>query len=67
MFDIFTVRTDGIPQHLISIRCLTQAQEMACQLSLLAPGEYFGYFKRTEVVIEPASELDGQITNMANN
>jgi hypothetical protein len=64
MFDIFTTHADGSLQHLMSVRCLTQAQEMACQLSCLVPGEYFGYFERTEDAIEPVSRLEGRIVDL---
>lgn len=50
MFDIFTTDADGSTQVVVSVRYLTQAQEMACQLSCLFRGEYFGYFERIENV-----------------
>ena len=48
MFDMFMAHADGRPKHLMSVGYLIQAQEMARQLSSLIPGEYFGYFERSE-------------------
>lgn len=62
VFDIFTTGADGCPQLMVSVGCLTKAQEMARQLSFLAPGEYFGYFERTGDTVEPVSRLVGQVT-----
>jgi hypothetical protein len=67
MFDIFMAHEDGRPQHLASVRCLTQAQEMARQLSSLIPGEYFGYFERSEEGAGPFSTIGSPIVAMPNN
>jgi hypothetical protein len=37
MFDIFMAHADGRAEHLMSVGYLTQAQEMARQLSYLTP------------------------------
>jgi hypothetical protein len=62
VFDIFTTGADGCPQLMVSVGCLTKAQEMARQLSCLAPRESFGYFERTGDTVEPVSRLAGQVT-----
>ena len=67
MFDIFTTHANGGPQLVVSVSWLTQAQEMACQLSCLVPGEYFGYFERTEDAVEPASRLEGRRVDMVGS
>jgi hypothetical protein len=67
MFDIFMTHADGRPQHLASVRCLTQAQEMAFELSCLVPGEYFGYFERSEDGAGPFSPIGSRIVDMPNN
>ena len=50
MFDIFTTNADGSTELVISVSSLTQAQETAFRLSLLAPGENFAYFQKLEDV-----------------
>ena len=67
MFDIFTTDAGCGPRLVVSVSCLTQAQEMACQLSRLVPGEYFGYFERTEDAVELVSRLEAQRVDMPNN
>jgi hypothetical protein len=67
MFDVFTTHADGSPELVVSVSRLTQAQEMACQLSCLVPGEYYGYFERTEDAVEPVSKLEGRRGDMPNN
>ena len=67
MFDVFTTHADGSPEFVVSVSSLTQAQEMACQLSCLVPGEYYGYFERTEDAVEPVSRLEGRTEDMPNN
>jgi hypothetical protein len=62
MFDVFMTHSDGRAQHLMSVRCLAQAQEMARELSCLVPGEYFGYFEHTEDDITFVSQSEGLIT-----
>jgi hypothetical protein len=60
MFDIFTTHADGSPQFVVSVKLLMQAQEMACQLSYVVPGEYFGYFERTQDAVASVSRLEGR-------
>jgi hypothetical protein len=67
MFDIFMAQADGRPQHLASVRCLTQAQEIARQLSSLIPGGYFGYFECSEDGADLFSTIGSRIVNMPNN
>lgn len=67
MFDVFMAHADGRPEHLMSVGYLTQAQEMARQLSCLAPGEYFGYFERGEHGADPFSTIESRIVDMPNN
>ena len=67
MFDIFTTHADGRSQLVISVKCLTQAREMACQLSCLVPGASFGYFEQTEDTIEPVSTSEGRRVDGPNN
>ena len=67
MFDIFMAHGDGSPQHLASVRCLTQAHEMARQLSDLIPGEYFGYFERNEDEADIFSTIGSRRVDMADN
>jgi hypothetical protein len=61
MFDIFMADADGTAQHLESVRCLSQAQEMAFQLSTLIPGKHFGYFERSEDEADLFSMIGGRI------
>ena len=58
---------DGRPQHLESVRCLTQAQEMTFQLSLLVPEKYFGYFERSEDDADLLSTVGIRMVDMPNN
>lgn len=58
MFDIYTIHVDGSPQLVESVRCLTQAQEVASRLSCLFPGKYFAYFERGEDSVEILSNLE---------
>jgi hypothetical protein len=67
MFDIFMAHADGRAEHLMSVGYLTQAQEMARQLSYLTPGEYFGYFERSERGADPFSTIGSRIVDMPNN
>jgi hypothetical protein len=67
MFDIFMAHGDGRPQRLASVRCLAQANEMARQLSNLIPGEYFGYFERSEDEADLFSTIGSRIVDMPNN
>ena len=67
MFDVFMAHADGRPEHLMSVGYLTQAQEMARQLSCLAPGEYFGYFERSEPGADAFSTIGSRIVDMPNN
>jgi hypothetical protein len=67
MFDIFMAGADGRTQHLESVSCLTQAQEMARQLSNLMPGEYFGYFERSEDRADLFSTIGGRMVAMPSN
>ena len=67
MFDVFTTHADGSPEFVVSVSRLTQAQEICCQLSCLAPGEYYGYFERTEAAVEPVSKLEGRREDIPNN
>jgi len=67
MFDIFMADADGRPRHLESVRCLTQAQEMASQLSCLVPGKYFAYFKRSEDGADLSSTVGTRIVDMSND
>jgi hypothetical protein len=55
MFDIFATHQHGTTQLLVSVSCLTQAQDMACGLSRLIPGVYFGYFERVENITRVAA------------
>ena len=48
MFDIFTSNADGTSELIISVSSLSQAQETAFRLSLLAPDEHFGYFEKLD-------------------
>jgi hypothetical protein len=66
MFDIFTSNADGSTQFVISVFRLSQAQEIARQLSNLVPGEYFGFFERIDEVDHVAS-WDGRRINARNN
>ena len=59
MFDIFTTHADGSLQLVESVNCLGKAQELANRLSCLFPGEYFGYFERTEDQSHPVSRREG--------
>jgi hypothetical protein len=67
MFDIFMADADGSPQHLESVRCLSQAQEMAFQLSTLIPGKHFGYFERSEDEAELLWTMGSRAVDMPNN
>jgi hypothetical protein len=67
MFDIFMADADGRPQYLESVRCLTQAQEMAFQLSRLIPGAYFGCFERSEDEADLFSMIGRRMADMPDN
>jgi hypothetical protein len=60
MFDIYTAHADGSLHLIESVSCLRKAQEMARRLSCLFPGEYFGYFERTEDAAQSAPRLEGR-------
>ena len=49
MFNIFTSNADGSTQF-VSVGRLSQAQQIARELSHLVPGEYFGFFERIDGV-----------------
>ncbi len=65
MFDIFTSHADGRTQFVISVGRLSQAQEIARQLSYLVPGEYFFFFERIDDVDHVAR--NGRRTIARNN
>ena len=46
VFDIFTTAANGRAHFVLSVGSSFEAQETACRLSRLMPGEYFGHFER---------------------
>ena len=48
MFDIFTTHPDGTAQLILSVSCLAQARQVACELTQLTAGGCFGYFEHIE-------------------